>query len=103
MTLHRCSDVNVGTLPFTQGSPASIAVNETGHDAGGARSPWVIVGSTIGAPTVPAMQGSLVGASPVGPTKMLVAPMSAAIWTASSRKTGFMLPGKAGLPGSTSP
>jgi hypothetical protein len=80
-----------GVLPFTQGSPVFISVNEIGHDLFGA----VSIGGS-GAPTGPSMQGWLDGGeTPVGPTKMFVAPMSAKIAAAWSRGTG--------LPVSTSP
>jgi hypothetical protein len=67
-TLHSPSSSG-GALPFTQGSPVFISVNEIEHDLFGA----VSVGGN-GAPTRPSMQGRLDGGeTPLGPTKMLVA------------------------------
>jgi hypothetical protein len=68
-----------------------ISLNEIGHDLFGA----VSVGGS-GAPAGPSMQGRLDGGeTPLGPTKMLVASMSAEISAGWSSGTG--------LPASTSP
>ena len=63
-----------------------ISVNEIGHDLFRAVS---VSGS--GAPTGPSMQGRLDGGeTPLGPTKMLVARMSAEISAGCSSGTGLL-------------
>src|ERR1700733_12597225 len=82
-TLH--NDMITGTPPVTHESPVSCGVNAIAQVLFGA-----VIEAGIAAPTGPAMHGSPVGgASPFGPTNMLVAPMSAAISAGSSRNTGL--------------